>query len=436
MNWKVKATILVLFLLFLSTGNVASQGEKEPIVIGEIDPMTGRFAKQGQALHEGILYVIEETNKKGGINGRNITLIARDDESKPEVGIAKAEELATKEKVVAVVGGYVDSLVGPISEVCDKNKIPYVAPASLQRELTRQNRTYFFRVSSLDAYVESMTGVALDVFKAKKVAILYSSTPGSTQLAQEQKALLEKKGVEVVVYEMGTSGASDFSPLLTKVKEKGAEVIISDFFLADHMVMVRQLKELNIDIKAYVGAFGVEYNEFITNLGKTSENIYGTTVWEASVTWPGTESETKAYIAGYKARFGKEPDPLTMHGYTSAKALVAAIENVASKGKPLTGENVRNELAAIDIVTPMERVKFDSNGDPYYYPRLLFQIQNGTHAVVYPLDKATAKAIYPMPPWITPTPTKASGFEASLLITALIALIAVYQIEMERKNRK
>ncbi|MEM2934574.1 MAG: ABC transporter substrate-binding protein [Methanocellales archaeon] len=424
---KREIAIFILCLLLLSTTSAYAQVEKEPIKVGEINPLTGRFAKQGQALHEGILYAIEEANKKGGIDGRNITLITRDDESKPEVAIAKAEELAIKEKVVAVVGGYVDSLVGPISEVCDKNKVPYIAPASLQRELTQKNRTYFFRVSSLDAYVETMTGVVLDVFKAKKVAILYSSTPGSTQLAEEQKALLETRGVEVVVYEMGTSGASDFSPLLTKVKDKQAEVVLSDFFLGDHMIMVRQLKEQNINIKAYVGAFGVEYAEFIANLGNTSEYIYGTTVWEANITWPGTENETFSYIAGYKARFGKEPDPLSMHGYTSARALIAAIENTVKKGKELTGENIRDELREIDIITPMERVKFDSYGDPLYYPRLLFQIQNGSHAVVYPLNRATAKAIYPMPPWSAP---RASGFEAALLVVALAALL------VERKIRK
>ncbi len=425
MKMKHRA-IFVLCMLLSSAAGAYAQMEKEPIKVGGINPLTGRFAKQGQALHEGILYAIEEVNKKGGIDGRNITLITRDDESKPEIAIAKAEELAIKEKVVAIVGGYVDSLVGPISEVCDKNKVPYIAPASLQRELTLKNRTYFFRIASLDAYVESMTGVVLDVFKAKKVAILYSSTPGSTQLAEEQKALLESKGVEVVVYEMGTSGASDFSPLLTKVKDKQAEVILSNFFLGDHMIMVRQLKELNINIKAYVGAFGVEYWEFITNLGNTSEYIYGTTVWEANITWPGTENETQSYIAGYKARFGKEPDPLSMHGYASARALIAAIENAIKKGKSLTGENIRDELREIDIITPMERVKFDSKGDPLYYPRLVFQIQNGTHAIVYPPDRATAKAIYPMPPWSAP---RASGFEAVLLAIALTAL-------MMRKIRK
>lgn len=391
------AIFIIASLLLLSSCTYAP--EKETIKIGEINPLTGRFAKQGQALHEGILYAVEEVNKKGGIGGRNITLITRDDESKPEVAIAKAEELAIKEKVVAIVGGYVDSLVGPISEVCDKNKVPYIAPASLQRELTQRNLAYFFRVSSLDAYVEIMTGVVLDVFKAKKVAILYSSTPGAKQLAEEQKALLESKGVEVVVYEMGTSGASDFSPLLTKVKDKQAEVILSDFFLGDHMIMVRQLKELNINVKAYVGAFGVEYAEFIANLGNTSEYIYGTTVWEANITWPGTENESLSYIAGYKARFGKEPDPLSMHGYSAARALLAAIENTIKKGKPLTGENIRDELRQIDIITPMQRVQFNEKGDPLYYPRVLFQIQNGTHVVVYPLDRATAKAIYPMPPW-------------------------------------
>jgi len=53
-----------------------------------------------------------------------------------------------------------------------------------------------------------------------------------------------------------------------------------------------------------------------------------------------------------------------MHGYGAAKAILAAIKTVLEKGLPLSGENLRNELARLDLLLPLERLKFDEKGDP------------------------------------------------------------------------
>ncbi len=87
----------------------------EPIVIGEIDSRTGQFAAQGSALHQGVTLAIEEANTRGGIAGRPLALLSRDDEGKPERAVAAAEELTGRHGAVALVGGYVDSLVGPVA---------------------------------------------------------------------------------------------------------------------------------------------------------------------------------------------------------------------------------------------------------------------------------------------------------------------------------
>src|SRR4030042_4286296 len=122
----------------------------QEIVIGEINPRSGHLAKHGADIHEGILYAVEEANSRGGLGGRPLRLISRDDQSKPEVAINQAQNLIHREKVVGLLGGYVDSLVGPISELAAKYRVPYVAASSLQRSLTARKNPYFFRVSSLD----------------------------------------------------------------------------------------------------------------------------------------------------------------------------------------------------------------------------------------------------------------------------------------------
>ncbi len=367
----------------------------EPVVIGEINPRTGMLAVQGTAIHRGILLAIEEANARGGIAGRPITLLSRDDEGKPERAIAAAEELASRHGAVALLGGYVDSQVGPIGEVADRSRIPYLAVASLDERLTHRGNRYFFRLSSLASYVKATTGIILEVFRAKNVAILYSVTPGASQLARRQREVLERAGVRVSVFGSFSPGLSDFTALLARVRDQGAEILISDTFFVDHLLLVRQMAQAGITVNAFLGAFGMEFPDVIKELGSASEGLFGTTSWQPGVSLGGDEKESLAFGGAFQRRFGRDPVPLTMHGYAAAKTLLKALENVAVSGKPLTGEALRGALARVNVETPLGRVEFDQNGDPLFYERVVVQIQGGKHLVVYPTERATAPVRYP-----------------------------------------
>ena len=384
----MRAPALILLFLLVLTGSAASAAE--PLVIGEINPLTGTLALQGTSVHQGIALAFEEQNARGGVDGRSIALLSRDDEGRPERALAAAEELTGRRGAVALVGGYVDSLVGPIAEVADRARVPYLATASLDERLTERGNRYFFRISSLSSYVRVTTGMTLDTLKADNVAILYSHTPGASQLARRQKETLEKAGVRVSVYEPFAPGLSDFTPFLVRIRERGAQVLLSDTFFADHLLLVRQMAQAGITVRAFLGAFGMEFPGVIRELGSSSEGLYGTTAWQPGVNPGAQDAESRTFIDAYTKRFGGPPVPLSMHGYAAARALLAALEAVARGGRPVTGETLRDALAAADVTTPLGRVKFDNKGDPLYYERVVVQIQNGRHVVVYPKNRAAA----------------------------------------------
>jgi branched-chain amino acid transport system substrate-binding protein len=367
----------------------------DPLVIGEINPRSGMLGVQGTAIHQGIVLAVEEQNARGGIGGRPLQLISRDDEGKPERALAAAEELTGRHSAVALIGGYVDSLVGPIGEVAERARVPYLATASLDERLTQKGNRYFFRVSSLHSYVRVMTGVVQEVFKPQNVAILYSNTPGASQLARRQKETFEKAGIRISVYEPFTPGLSDFTPLLLRVRDQGAEVLLSNTFFADHLLLVRQMAQTGISVKAFLGAFGMEFPNVIRELGPASEGLFGTTSWQPGVNLGGREGDSRAFIDAYTKRFGSAPVPLSMHGYAAARTLLTALDGLARAGKPLAGEALRDALAVADVDTPLGRVKFDDRGEPLFYERVIVQVQNGRHLVVYPPARATAPIRFP-----------------------------------------
>ena len=386
-------TYLFVFVLW------SVPGYSTTIKIGEINPLSGRFANQGIEIHQGIEVAVAEANTVGGINGNKIQLISRDDQSRPDVVISRAEELCSWEKVSAITGGYVDSLVGPIAAVTQKYKIPYVASASLQKELTQHKNDYLFRVSRLQGFVEPLCGILTEQLKPLRLAILYAATPGSTELAGDLEKCLKKQGLKIRLLEKFRPGTPDFTPLIAKLASMKIDVIVSGGFTPDHILFVRQLKENSITPKAYIGPFGIAYESFIHALGKDANYLYSTCAWNPGITLPGTEDTSESFVDNFQKMFGQQPNTTNMHGYTSAKVLITAIQHVLMIKKNLTGENIRRSLSKLDLSLPMERIAFDSNGDPLHYRHVVVQIQKGKLVVVYPPERASGHAIYPMPPW-------------------------------------
>jgi branched-chain amino acid transport system substrate-binding protein len=386
-------TFLVLLVLW-STISLAAN-----IKMGEINPLTGRFAKQGLETHQGIAVAVAEANEAGGIGGRMLQLFSRDDQSLPDVAISRAEELCARKEVLALTGGYVDALVGPISEVARKYKIPYVASASLQKELVQRDNAYFFRVSRLQGFVEPVCGLIAERFKPQRLAIIYSATPGSTELARDLERCLGARGCSVSLKEKFRPGTPDFTPLIGKLAGMKIDVIVSGGFSPDHILLVRQLKENRMTPKAYIGPFGIAYESFIREMGEDANFLYSTCAWDPSFTLPGTEAASKEFIQRFRRMFNQAPNTTNMHGYISARSLIEAMHTVLRRGQSLTGAHIRNALADQNLILPMERLAFDQRGDPRHYRHVIVQIQSGKLEVVYPPDRATSAAIYPMPTW-------------------------------------
>lgn len=367
--------------------------------IGEISPLSGRLAKQGLEIDHGIQVAIDMANRRGGVSGRKIVLLSRDDQSRPGVAISRAEELCSFKKVVALTGGYVDALVGPIAAVAQKYKVPYVASASLQKELAQHRNRYFFRVSRLRGFIEPLCGILTKQFKPRRLAVLYAATPGATELAQDLKSCLATRNIRIAMLEKFRPGTPDFTSLILKLAAQKIDVVVSAGFTPDHMLMVRQFKEHHFSPKAYIGPFGIASMAFVAAMGPDAEYLYGTCAWNPGITMPGTEAASKTFIRQFSERYQHAPNTTNMHGYTSAMALIGAMRSVAAAGLPLTGNHIRDALSRLDMVLPMEHLTFDAHGNPRHYHHVVVQIQHGRLVPVFPPGRAAAAAIFPAPAW-------------------------------------
>ncbi len=383
--------LILPLIVFLVGGLILPLKAAQEIRLGEINPLSGHLAKHGQEIHQGILYAVEEANAQGGVAGHPVELLSRDDQSKPDVAVNQAQDLIFRGKVAGLVGGYVDSLVGPISQQAARHRVPYVASASLQQAFTAGQNPYFFRVSRLEGIVQPLCRFLAESLKLRRLAMLHAASPGAAEFADRVQTQLKQLSGEVLLREKFRPGVPDFSVFLLKLAPARVEALISGGFYADNLFLVRQLKERPWGLKAFIAPWGVAYQSFIDEVGPASEGLFGTCAWNPGITEPGTEKASQAFVEGFRQKFGKEPNTTTMHGYTSARALLAALEKVLKQGAPLTGPNVSRALAQLDLQLPMERLAFDEHGDPRYYQQVIVQIQKQRLVVVYPPERATGQ---------------------------------------------
>jgi len=387
---KMSVATLVGFFFFAVL--LANPGFSEQVIsIGSINPLTGKLAQHGIEVDQGIQIAIDEANPEG----KNIKfkLIRRDDKSLPEDAMNQAEQLILHDKVVALVGGYVDTLVGSIATVAEKHKVPYVASASLESRLTNQINPFFFRISHINGVAKPITVFMKEVVRPRKIALAYASTPGAMELAEKIRQELSGTGISIVVEDKFKSGTPDFSPFLLKCRSQQVDFIISALFLPDHLILVRQMHELKVPSKGYLGPWGIAYPGFVKEMGEKAEGLFGMLAWAPGISFPGTEEISQKFSKAYRDRFGTEPTSTAMHGYVSAKVVTDAVERLVRSNQAVTPQKLAEAIRKTDMLSPIGRIAFDDHGDPKYYAQMIVQIQKGSFVVVYPPERAAGKSV-------------------------------------------
>lgn len=122
----------------------------DPIKIGLVTALSGQSARAGEALIRGATIALEEINAKGGVLGRKLELVRRDDESNPAKGLISARELIQREKVAALVGGLDTPVALAIVPFVNNAKVPFVVPWAAGTTITQNGAAdnYVFRVSA------------------------------------------------------------------------------------------------------------------------------------------------------------------------------------------------------------------------------------------------------------------------------------------------
>jgi branched-chain amino acid transport system substrate-binding protein len=307
----------------------------EPIKVGVSGPFTGGSNPMGIAMRDGIRLAAREINETGGILGRPVLLVERDDEARPERGAQVIQDLINREKVIAGLGIVNTGVALASQRFYQQAHIPMITSVATGSIITKQflppqyPDNYIFRVSAPDTIQAAMiVEEAVVRQRIRKLAIFHDSTNYGQLGREDLERALERHSLKPVAVERFNIRDVDMTPQLARARAAGAEGILTYGLgpelahLANGMVRIGWKVPL-------VGSWALAMSNFIDNAGPNAE---GTRMPQTFIQ-EGDTPRRKAFIDKYQKSFGVERIPVApaaAQGYDSMLLLAAAIRQARS----------------------------------------------------------------------------------------------------------
>ena len=390
-----KSLVLIFgFVIALTAAPFVEKGvAADKVTLGIAISQTGRYAEPaGRMVNSYNLYV-DQMNAKGGWNGQKIDLILMDDKSDKQTSIKLYEKLITQDKVNLTMGPYSSGITDAVANVLERYKYPTMAPGAASGIIWKKGRKYLFDIIAVaQDYQKGALHIARDI-GVKRVAIVGEDSLFPRQSAEGAVAWAKKLGLEVVLNENYPRKQTDFTALLTKIKARRAEALISNSYFADAAAQIRQLRELNINLKIFAGTVGPGLPKFAKQLGNTAEYVLGFSQWEpkpAILKRPGM----KAFIAAYEKRYGVKPNYHAGQSYASMQVFGEAVKRAGSADRDKVWKMLRT-MKTMTVIGPWKVDDTNMNK----HEGLTFQILNGERKIVWPKKLSEVPYKLPMPKW-------------------------------------
>ena len=365
------ASILVVAACKKDPGSgLVGKDAKGPIVVGEVGSMTGTEATFGTSSDRGIQLAVTETNSAGGIKGRQIQIIALDDEGKPEEAATAATRLIASEHVTALLGEVASTRSLFMAPPAQAAKVPMVSPSSTNEKVTAIG-DYIFRACFIDpfqGYV--MAKYAHDTLHLNKAAILRDvRNDYSVGLAKVFSENFTRLGGSVTANESFSSGDVDFKAQLTNIKNTSPDALYVPGYYTDVGLIARQAREVGISAPL-LGGDGWDSEKLYEIGGAALDGNYFSNHYSVDDPSPRIQE----FVAKFKKTYGGQvPDSLAAQAYDAAGMLFDAMK----RAPELTGPSIRDALASTQNYQGVTGdISMDKNRNPVK-PAVVLKISHG-----------------------------------------------------------
>jgi branched-chain amino acid transport system substrate-binding protein len=380
-----KTVALAIALTFgLAAPAFAQQG---PIKVGTIFPLSGGAGPDGLSVTNSVKLAIEQINEAGGLLGRKITLVSKDDESTPAVGVSRANEMIA-EKVDVVIEGWnspVTLAMQPIFARAGILDITAVSKSDLI--LAGESNPLAIRINSSNGFDAAVIAkYVVETLKAKTVSFLTQNDVYGNGFQTAVEAEFKKLNFtgQVVSTEKFAFKDTDFRVQLTNLKTTNPDAIIvtNSSNSSGLPAMVEQYRQA--DLKSpFVGAVGIMLPTVFKVAGDANNGVVSADIYFWNLPPFTSIPENTSFVASFKKAYGAEPDKSAALGAAALQVWARAVEATKSLDRKAVAEAIRGKTIK---GTVFGDATFLPNGQlqPRY---VLFKVVDGKTAKLEPLPQ-------------------------------------------------
>jgi branched-chain amino acid transport system substrate-binding protein len=358
----------------------------EPIRIGVIGPITGGSAAMGVSMLQGIRLAADEIDKAGGILGRQLVLVERNDEANNDRGAKIAGDLTTRNRIDAAVGFVNTGVALAALPYFEEARIPLVLSITTGSLLTREfappeyAENYIFRVSASTA-VEVRKIVEIVMARGyQKISIFADTTTYGHVGRRDLMQALAENDINPVSNEKFNIGDRDMTEQLTRARRAGADVVLTYGIGPELAAIANSRAKLGWNVPM-IGSWTLSMSSFIDAAGPNGEGV----VMPQTFIEDGDTPRQAAFIGKFHATYGitrMESPPSAAQGYDSLYLLAAAIAQAGTLDGPKVRAALENLHEAVKGVVQVYRHPFDhANHEAVSAANVVYGIVEGGRVV-------------------------------------------------------
>ena len=337
-------------VLVLATLPAAAQA---PIKIGEMNSYKN-FTSFLEPYKKGWQLALEEANAAGGIMGRKVEIVSRDDGGNPGEAVRVAEELVSREGVAFLMGTFPSNVGLAVADFAKQRKVLFIASEPLTDKIVwDQGNAYTFRLRA-STYMQTAMLIP-DAVKsgAKKWAIVYPNYEYGQSATAAFKKLMQAQvpGFEVVTEQATPLGRIDAGPVTQAIADAKPEAIFSSLFDADMAKFVREGAQRDVfKGRAVFNLLGGEPEYLDPLKEETPTGWYVTGYPWQEIRTP----EHEKFLAAYRARWNDYPRLGSIVGYASVQTAIAALK----KANSTETEKLVAAMRGLEVGTPFGSIRY------------------------------------------------------------------------------
>ncbi len=318
----------------------------DKIVLGAILPLTGIASLVGNEDRRAMEFAVDEVNKKGGLAGHPVEFIFEDNQAKPDQSILAFNNLTSMHDTPLIFS----AMSGPclaMAPLATRKKVVLINAGAQADALTTAS-PYLFNTLPTVSDESNILAKYLVGQGMSKAAILFENSAAGINGRDSFIDAFPKAGGTIVASEPSQFGATDFRPPLLKLAAANPDVVLSTV-TAGHLQLAQQYRQL--DLKMPLAGTTLLYNTLLLADPASNGLIYTQIHIEAPAD----------LNAAYKARFNEDMTLFGKQYYNASQMAFTAIRDLLAANKPITGENIREDIVHRKVFENLVKLTFNNN---------------------------------------------------------------------------